>query len=148
MKSIAFLFLIFLLSSSFTPQKQNDCIEALVLNSTTWRVGGGCLENEDQTSFSMYSHEASDNPIGNWGYFISFTDKSFKTTYRAQCGVDCFTSVTGTYKLLGNNKIKFYVEDISRGGFCSLESESPKKSFGVFSITHIKNGLTFTKMIK
>ena len=148
MKSVGFIFLLFFLACSFTPQKQNDCIEVLVLNNTTWRVGGGCLENEDQTSFSLSSHKVSADPMGNWGHFISFTDKSFKTSYRAQCGVDCFTSVTGTYKFVGDNKIKFYVEDISRGGFCSLESESPNKSFGVFSIAHIKNGLTFTKMIK
>lgn len=148
MKSIAFIFLIFFLSCSFTHQNQTDCIEVLVLNNTTWRVGGSCLENEAQTSFSIYSHEVSDDPMGNWGHFISFTDKSFKTSYRAQCGVDCFTSVTGTYELIGNNKIKFYVADISRGGFCSIKSESPKKSFGVFSISQVKNGLKFTKRIK
>jgi len=148
MKSVAFIFLIFFLACAFTPQNQNDCIEALVLNNTTWRVGGSCLENENQTGFSIYSYGASDSPMGNWGRFISFTDKSFKTSYRAQCGVDCFTSVTGTYELIGNNKIKFYVEDISRGGFCSLESETPKKSFGVFSISYIKNGLKLTKIIK
>ena len=147
MKSIALFFLLFFLSSSFVPQKQSGCVEVYVLNNTTWRVSGSCLENEDQASFSLYSYSISDDPMKSWGYFISFTDKSFKTTYRAQCGVDCFTSVNGTYKLIGNNKIKFFVEDISRSGFCNLESESPKKSFGTFSISQNKNGLTFTKMI-
>jgi hypothetical protein len=119
-----------------------------VLNNTTWRVGGSCLENENQPGFSIYSDKAKENSLNSWGYFISFTDKSFKTTYRAQCGVDCFTSVTGTYELIGGNNVKFYVADISRGGFCTAKSESPNKSFGIFSIAHIKNGLAFTKMIK
>lgn len=146
MKSLALIFFLFFICSSFTPHNEGNCIEVFVLANTTWRVAGGCLENEDQTSFSIYAQNTSGDPMNRWGYFISFTDKTFKTNYRAQCGVDCFTSVTGSYKLLDNNKIEFYVEQISRSSLCGLESESPKKSFGVFFIESGANGISFTKI--
>ena len=145
MKQPAILFCLYLISSSFVTEQEQHLGHLIKLANTTWKVNGKCLESEDQSSFSIAPYVETKDISSRWGHFISFTEKTFSTHYSARCGVDCFTSVTGTYELIGEDTIAFFIESISRSGYCSGESETPKKSYGLFKITETKNGLTFTK---
>ena len=147
MKQLTILLILFFISSSFVTEQEQHPGHPIKLANTTWKVNGKCLESEDQSSFSVAPYVETKDISSRWGYFISFTENTFSTHYSAPCGNDCFTSVSGTYERI-DNEILFYVQNISRNGFCSQESETPKKSYGLFKITQTKNGLTFTKINK
>jgi hypothetical protein len=147
MKQLAILLILYFISSSFVTEQEQHPGHPIKLANTTWKVNGKCLESEDQSSFSITSYVETKDISSRWGHFISFTEKTFSTHYSAPCGNDCFTSVSGTYEQI-DNEILFYVKNISRSGFCSQESETPKKSYGLFKVTETKNGLTFTKISK
>ena len=147
MKQLTILLILFFISSSFITEKEQHLGHPIKLANTTWKVNGKCLESEDQSSFSITSYVETKDISSRWGYSISFTEKTFSTSYSAPCGNDCFTSVSGTYEQI-DDEILFFVEKITRGGFCSQESETPKKSFGKYKITETNNGLTFVKTIK
>jgi len=148
MKQLTILLILFFISSSFITEKEQHLGHPIKLANTTWKVNGKCLETDNQASFSVVPKVVTEDISSRWGHFISFTEKTFSTSYSAPCGNDCFTSVSGTYELKGGDEILFYVEKITRGGFCSQESETPKKSFGTYKITETKNGLSFVKMTK
>ena len=148
MKQPAILFCLYLISSSFVTEQEQYPSHPIKLANTTWKVNGSCLESEDQSGFSMTTYIETKDISSRWGHFISFTENTFSTHYSAPCGNDCFTSVIGTYELLGADRIKFFVENISRGRYCKGESETPKKSFGIFKINLTDGGLIFSKVSK
>jgi len=147
MKQLAILLSLYLISCSFVTEKEQHPGHPIKLANTTWKVNGSCLESEDQLRFSITPYLETKDFSSGWGYSISFTEKTFSTSYSAPCGNDCFTSVSGTYELT-DNEILFCVKNISRNGFCSQESETPKMSYRLFKITETKNGLTFVKISK
>ena len=110
--------------------------ERIELQNNYWKLDGQCLETENEDGFILnpYLESNADEIASKWGYYISFTENTFQTSYRARCGVDCFTSVSGTYLWVGSNKIEFFVSKISRGKYCSQTSETPNKSFGIYEL--------------
>ena len=113
-------------------------IEKIDLKNTTWR---GNIMSET-SSFSLLYESFEDR----WGTFISFDENNFQSSYSAQCGNDCFTSTIGTYKILEDNKVEFFIEKITRRGFCSEETEIIYESIGVFQMTQSENGIQFTRI--
>ncbi len=145
MKRLALLFLISFISFSFVAQAEKP-FYPVKLNNTEWRLSGRCLESVEQSEFSIYTIQHSNDISHRWGYFITFSDRTFSTNYRARCGVDCFTSVSGTYEWRSDDTIEFFVETIQRNGYCQKESEAPRKSFGVFRISSSEKGFLLTRL--
>ena len=109
--------------------------ERIELQNSSWKLDGKCLETENEDGFILSAYSESTGDIASrWGYFISFSENTFQTSYRAPCGVDCFTSVSGTYLWVGSNKIEFFVTKISRSEYCLDTSENPRKSFGTYEL--------------
>jgi len=114
--------------------------ERIELQNNSWKLDGKCLETENEDGFILSAYSESTVDIASrWGYFISFTENSFQTSYRARCGVDCFTSVSGTYQWLAPNKLELFVSNISRRKYCNKASESPNKSIGIYMVS-VENG--------
>ena len=134
MKNLNLLFGIYFLTSSWMlPLSQT--ISSIELQNSSWKIDGKCLETENEDGFVLCSYSESAGDIASrWGYFISFSENTFQTSYRAPCGVDCFTSVSGTYLWVGSNKIEFFVTKISRSEYCLDTSENPRKSFGTYEL--------------
>ena len=108
MKQLAILLSLYLISCSFVTEKEQHPGHPIKLANTTWKVNGSCLESEDQLRFSITPYLETKDFSSGWGYSISFTEKTFSTSYSAPCGNDCFTSVSGTYELT-DNEILFCV---------------------------------------
>ena len=134
MKNLNLLFGIYFLTSSWMlPLSQT--ISSIELQNSSWKIDGKCLETENEDGFVLCSYSESTGDIASrWGYFISFSENTFQTSYRAPCGVDCFTSVSGTYQWLAPNKMELFVSKISRRKYCNESSENPDKSFGIYMV--------------
>jgi hypothetical protein len=134
MKYFVLLIVIYLTVSSYIePNKLHE--ERIELQNSSWKLDGKCLETENEDGFILSAYSESTGDIASrWGYFISFSENTFQTSYRAPCGVDCFTSVSGTYLWVGSNKIEFFVTKISRSEYCLDTSENPRKSFGTYEL--------------
>ena len=135
MKYIVLLIVFHLISASYIDTNMYFK-ERIELQNSSWKLDGICLESEKEEGFILnpYSEPNSGDMASRWGHYISFTENTFQTSYRAPCGVDCFTSVSGTYFWVGRNKIEFFVSKISRGKYCSQTSETPNKSFGIYEL--------------
>ncbi|MDG2154040.1 MAG: hypothetical protein P8K10_08930 [Crocinitomicaceae bacterium] len=134
MKYFVLLIVIYLTVSSYIePNKLHE--ERIELQNSSWKLDGKCLETENEDGFILSAYSESTGDIASrWGYLISFSENTFQTSYRAPCGVDCFTSVSGTYLWVGSNKIEFFVTKISRSEYCLDTSENPRKSFGTYEL--------------
>mgnify|MGYP001577415873 FL=1 len=134
MKYFVLLIVLYLTVSSYIePNKLHE--ERIELQNSSWKLDGKCLETENEDGFILSAYSESTGDIASrWGYLISFSENTFQTSYRAPCGVDCFTSVSGTYLWVGSNKIEFFVTKISRSEYCLDTSENPRKSFGTYEL--------------
>lgn len=119
-----------------------------ILAGTMWRCQGTPFEYETTTKFEFTLHQDDpDDFMMNWGHFINFHDDgTFATSYRAPCGNDCFTSISGTYSFLEDSIVVIYVDTIGRSGFCQKETEYPKKTYGKYKISRSEDTLSFTKL--
>ncbi len=121
--------------------------ERIELQNNSWKIDGKCLETENEDGFILSAYSESTVDIASrWGYFISFTENSFQTSYRARCGVDCFTSISGTYQWLAPNKLELFVSNISRRKYCNKASESPNKSFGIYTVSVENDKVLFQRI--
>lgn len=110
------------------------------IRGSRWKSNIHCFVNENAENYTL-------TPVSdlewNWGNFISFSDSTFSTNYSAPCGLDCFTNVYGTYRLVGHNRVEIYVETISRNGVCNEETGEFEinKSFGFYRFESRNDGL-------
>ena len=118
--------IVFLLSSimSFginnsTETRKNVSYENY-LKGTEWKCSDVPFESEEVGQYSFEKFVADGQM--HWGNFIQFEENTFSTYYRAPCGNDCFTSVNGDYRFIGENLIKIKVTSISYSGFCGKEN--------------------------
>ena len=134
MKNLNLLLGIYFLTSSWMISL-SQTISSIELQNSSWRIDGKCLETENEDGFVLCSYSESAGDIASrWGYYISFTENTFQTSYRARCGVDCFTSVSGAYQWVAPNKMELFVSKISRSKYCNESSENPNKSFGIYEL--------------
>lgn len=144
MKNAVILLFIIISSIGFGQSRDAVDYERIELAGLTYTSTYNVFSEEDRNQYILEDFVKLKSGY-SWGNFISFTEKSFHTYYSAPCGNDCFTSVDGTYKFVGENRIQVFVETINRSGFCQLKSEEPQKSFGIYEIKRTKSGLTLTK---
>ena len=134
MKNLNLLLGIYFLTSSWMISL-SQTISSIELQNSSWKIDGKCLETENEDGFVLCSYSESAGDIASrWGYYISFTENTFQTSYRAPCGVDCFTSVSGTYQWVAPNKMELFVSKTSRSKYCNKSSENPNKSFGIYEL--------------
>lgn len=105
-----------------------------ILANTSWKCNGSAFEDSERESYTLTKNNDDDTNF-QYGYSISFGDGTFSTSYSAPCGNDCFPSTYGTYKFINDFTIEIYVDSISRSGYCQLESEEPKRSYGLYKLT-------------
>lgn len=139
--------LMFISIVSFTAFNQEDgAFEPLFnLSDTRWRSDYHCFSSDTVNEYILTTKE---DLQWSWGNSIHFTDSTFSTDYTAPCGLDCFTSIIGSYKYLDTDQIEIYVETIDRNGFCQNSDTGTqiiRRSYGVYRIEQTENGLKLIK---
>jgi hypothetical protein len=87
----------------------------------------------------------SPNSFENYGNNIIFNqDQTFRSSYSAPCGNDCFTSTEGKYKIIDENYMCFYLDEITQSGECSGNSK-PNEDLGLFYYYKYENGFLLMK---
>lgn len=71
---------------------------------------------------------------------------SFRCWYTAPCGNDCFTTSQGTFKLIGEQHIEFFIDTITKHGSCRMTEQHvyPIKA-GIFYFESDSKGIRFIK---
>ncbi len=115
-----------------------------------WRSSSALFEDTSIDSYIFKPIEESLEWSDRWGYFLEFkNDGSFRTYYSAPCGLDCFTSVTGSYVLNGN-VLTLNVVEIIRNNICPKEGEAVNRGEEcyevVFSTFKEQDSLMFNKI--
>ena len=117
---------------------------ANALTENTWKLTSPRfafeLESTDQYQLLPFAKQQAEFRA-NWGSFVEFKEGKFEAYNSTQCGNDVSVSVSGTYEIVGNNRIKVFVEHIERNEYCTKPSESPKKSYGIYSLSQTEDGL-------
>ncbi len=90
--------------------------------NTDWKSSSGVpFETANQENYSFSKYDPSLDMM-YWGNFIHFKGTTFTTHYSAPCGNDCFTTVTGEYRTVGDHLLEIKVLGINYSGFCGKES--------------------------
>lgn len=80
------------------------------------------------------------------GNLTEFDDKlRFTSKYVAPCGNDYFTTVTGSYEFIDNNKIEVIVSTVAYSGEWEKPTEHRTPLKLIYSISKSENELTFIK---
>ena len=99
----------------------------------TWKINAKAFVDLKRENYIL--SPSNPNEKYQYGNFVSFSKNgSFHGFYSAPCGNDCFTSINGTYKLIGKNKISIFIKEIERSGFCAEKSMVINKQVGYFEI--------------
>lgn len=128
------LFLLFLFGLNISCSQQNNNITAnykgfdvVKHNASISDLQGNWNSNEliEKDGTKAYFLYPINSNGYNYGNHISIkADQTFECFYTAFCGNDCFTKTKGKYKIIDKNYICFYLEEITKTGDCSENSES------------------------
>ena len=125
----------------------DDLTKALTENP--WRLSSPsfAFELESTASYKLVPFKKAENEFHlGFGRFVEFKDGKFKSYNVTMCGNDVSKTVTGTYERVEDNKIKIFVKHIERNDYCKKKSESPEKSYGIYSLSRNEDGsLQITK---
>ncbi|RZJ48450.1 MAG: hypothetical protein EOO44_21085, partial [Flavobacterium sp.] len=146
MKNIFLLFLSIMIMSC--SKKQNDLIDYNPIEAESNYKGFNAVKHDvsisdlygtwntnelllsDQTKeYFLFRQNAADYNFGN--HLKLNPNQTFESFYTAECGNDCFTTSKGKYKIIDQNYICFYLEEISRSGDCSGNTK-PDKDLGLY----------------
>jgi len=144
-----FLLLLFVLSNCYSQSQSNyDGFENVVHNSEITALQGKWRINHLIINSEIKEYGLSpQNPdiFKNYGNNVSLnTNLTFVSDYSAPCGNDCFTTTKGKYKIIDENYICFYLEEITRRGDCS-ENSQPNKDLGLFYYYKNNNNFNLIK---
>lgn len=144
-----FLTLLFVLTNSCAQKQTNyDGFEKIIHNSQITILSGKWRINELIANSEVKEYllsPQSTNRDENYGNNISInSDQTFISSYSAECGNDCFTTTKGKYKIIDENYICFYLEEIIQSGECS-ENSKPKKDLGLYYYYETENGFRFVR---
>lgn len=71
-------------------------------------------------------------------------DGQFRSFYRAQCGMDCWGSASGSYQMIGRDKIRFMIRETEMVGMVCGDRLQPRQNvqidMGVFLIRKAGDG--------
>jgi len=146
---ILFLLLLSVLTSSCAQKQSNyKGFDAATHNSQIkslegkWKINM-LIANSETKEYIL--RKQSPDRFDNYGFNISLnTDQTFVSDYSAECGNDCFTTTKGKYKIINENYICFYLQDIERNGDCS-GNEQPNKDLGLYYYYKEENGFHLLK---
>lgn len=141
--------LLFVLTNSCAQKQANyDGFQRITHNSQItalngkWRIST-LIANSETKEYLLISQ--SPNRYENYGNNISINpDQTFISSYSAECGNDCFTTTKGKYKIIDENYICFYLEEIIKRGECSGNS-IPNKDLGVYYYYKTENGFRLVR---
>lgn len=90
-----------------------------------WIINGllGNFKNDDNELFIL----TKDGPYG--GYSVTFNKKAkddYFSTYSAECGNDCFPSISGTYVVIDSKHILLVAKTFEQRGYCEKKKISLK----------------------
>lgn len=138
------LLLLFVVNTSFGQQQINyQGFVNSVHNSEITVLQGSWGINELITDESTKEYNLfPQNPEKfNYGNNITLkADQTFVSSYSAPCGNDCFTTTTGKYKIIDDNYICFFLDEITRHGEC-FGGTKPNEDFGLYYFYKTENGL-------
>lgn len=150
MKNILLLLLFVITNSCAQKQNNYDGFNSVTHNSKIsllqgkWRINQ--LISNSETKEYILTSQSSDK-FNNYGNNISVnTDQSFVSSYSAECGNDCFTITKGKYKIIDENYICFYLDEIIRSGECSGNSK-PNKDLGLYYYYKTENGFRLLRSV-
>ena len=150
MRNIILLVLFVITNSCAQKQNNYDGFDIVVHNSKIstlqgkWRISE-LISNAEIKEYILTTQ--SSDKFNNYGNNISLnTDQSFVSGYSAECGNDCFTTTKGKYKIIDENYICFYLEEIIRSGECSGNSK-PKKDLGLYYYYKTENGFRLLRSV-
>ena len=136
---------LFCSGSLFAQTSTNDGLD--LFSNKEWKLFyPKALESDTSLNFIIESLPEEVNQKGQWGHFIRFSNGKFYTRYAAPCGVDCFTEITGSYKIEKDQKISMNVQSIKRRKHCDKESEYEPFSLGTFQFKQNPSGFEFIKL--
>lgn len=110
------------------------------LANTDWSSSEIPFEKAEQSSY-VFQRSGQEGGM-TWGNFIHFEERMFNTEYRASCGNDCFTSVTGDYRLVGGDLLKIKVMGISRSSFCTKKPAEGFQFLAYYRLSMSEDGNT------
>lgn len=150
MKNILLLLLFVITNSCAQKQNNYNGFDIAMHNSKInvlqgkWRINE--LISNAETKEYILTPQSSDK-FNNYGNNISLnTDQTFVSGYSAECGNDCFTTTKGKYKIIDENYICFYLDEILRSGECSGNSK-PNKDLGLYYFYKTENGFRLLKSV-
>jgi hypothetical protein len=135
------LFCIIFFSQQYCGQVQSTYQNSL-LNHTwgSFRIIG---INPQTPSYKIVRAKPEQLFAGNAVRFIDSTN--FWSGYVAPCGNDYFTSVSGKYKFIANDKIAFSVDSVYYFGSWTKPTEYRATNYVIYEITQSADTLFFTK---
>ena len=138
------LLLLFVVNANFAQQQMNyEGFVNSVHNSEItvlqgfWKINE-LIEDESTKEYNLFPQNSEKFNYGN--NIIFKEDQTFVSSYSAPCGNDCFTTTTGKYKIIDNNYICFFLDEITRQGEC-FGVTKPNKDFGLYYFYETENGL-------
>lgn len=145
------LLLLLFLSNVCFGQKQisyngfNSATSNLEINylQGNWKIDKLIVDN--RTSEYVLYPQNFDQVRFNYGNSISInSDGTFVSSYSAPCGNDCFTTSTGKYKLIDENYLCFFLEQVTKDGDC-IGKTTPNIDLGLYRIYKEENKIILRK---
>jgi hypothetical protein len=119
-------------------------LEVILLNQE-WKIDQILGLDEDIERYTLTPHywKKQTKFAGNLAHF---TDKgTFYSQYTSWCGNDGFTSLSGDYQFLGDDRIAINVKGVSYYGYLDKPDEHPKMNWMVFSVQQAGDTIIFVK---
>lgn len=84
-----------------------------------------------------------------YGNHIMFepSNSTFKSSYSAPCGNDCFPSSQGTYQMEGERHVRLHLTNVAQHGFCEENYDrAVQQDLGLFliDVNQENGGITLT----
>jgi hypothetical protein len=108
-----------------------------------WRIDK-LIVNNTTNEYVLYPQNL--NQVGfSYGNSISInSDETFVSSYSAPCGNDCFTTSMGKYKMIDENYLCFFLEQVTKSGDC-IGKTTPNIDLGLYRIYKEENKIILRK---
>jgi hypothetical protein len=101
------------------------------------------ISDDPQPQYSLWARDDI------FGTLITFEPTGrFTSTYRADCGNDCFPYCAGRYVWIDSHHICMVADSIRVTGDCDNKEYAPHKDLGVYRVAKQENGIRLTKEVR
>lgn len=140
MKKIVFILMLVLGVFAFGQKQVNYTGFDVATNNSelttlqgNWKINT-LITNKETREYTLFPQQNSDGYNYSYGNNISINSNgTFISSYSAPCGNDCFTTSTGKYKMIDENYICIFLEEITQHGECFGGSKL-NEDLGLFRI--------------